>query len=96
MLYTISANRLTNGNVIYLKDDEPILWTEDIAESLVLSTKGDAETALVKSSQDHMSIGAYIISISEKDKSPSLYREILRTKGPSVRKDLGLQSKKIP
>ena len=94
MLYTISANRLKNGNVIYLKSKCPILWTEDVSESLILSTKEEAENALTKSLQDHNSIGAYIISMLEDEKTPSLYREVLRTKGPSVRKDLGLQSRK--
>jgi hypothetical protein len=93
----ISANRLTDGLVVYLTADGG--WSERIADAQIVDTEraGDAEAALATAADAadrQIVVEPYAIDIDERDgeRRPTKYREFIRAKGPTVRRDLGKQA----
>ena len=88
----VTANRLTDGAVVYLDDDNQ--WTHDIAAAAQFSGDG-AETALASAQARIGEIAdAYLIDVGE-DAAPTgraALRETIRKAGPTVRLDLGYQA----
>ncbi len=94
-LQVVTANRLDDGQaVFYSKDGQ---WASSIDEALVIGPEDNDEETLAKaSSEDNQLIvvGPYLIEVNgdEGVLVPVRYREMIRTKGPSVRPDLGYQA----
>ncbi|MDP2618719.1 MAG: DUF2849 domain-containing protein [Hyphomicrobiales bacterium] len=93
-LKVITANLLRGGNVVFLAADGR--WSPYIGAARVAETDAAAEEleALARASEEATEVvGSYLIEVErgEDGLRPVKYREWLRTKGPSVRPDLGYQ-----
>ena len=92
MPQVLTANRLSDGEVVYLTGDGA--WVGDIASAQILSTEPEGGAALAKGAQaerDLQVVHAYLFDISPALK-PVKMREIIRAAGPTVRPDLGKQA----
>lgn len=93
----ISANRLSDGIVVYLTSDHA--WSEWIYASEIARDVTAAEALLVRAQQavdDRKIVDPYLIDVAEIDGEvrPTKYRELIRATGPSVRLDLSKQKYK--
>ncbi len=89
----ITANRLGDGLVIFLTTTG---WSESIDAAEVSESKESTAALLARADADAgLVVGPYAIDV-ERQPDGSLkalkYREALRTRGPSVRTDLGYQA----
>lgn len=94
-LQVVTANRLGDGLVVFLTAESG--WSEDINQSRVADGKEAGDALLAEASApelDTVIVGPYLIEVEQQDGGlvPTKYREVLRTKGPSVRQDLGYQA----
>ena len=94
-LQVVTANRLDDGLVVFLTADGG--WSENIDQSRIADGKEAGDALLVEASVpelDTVIVGPYLIEVEQQDGGlvPTKYREVLRTKGPSVRQDLGYQA----
>ena len=92
MPQVLTANRLSDGEVVYLTADGA--WVGDIASAQILSTEPEGEAALAKgveAERDLQVVHAYLFDITPARK-PVKMREIIRAAGPTVRPDLGKQA----
>ncbi|OSQ44887.1 DUF2849 domain-containing protein [Thalassospira alkalitolerans] len=94
-LQVVTANRLDDGLVVFLTADGG--WSENIDQARVADGKEAGNALLAEASVPELDIiivGPYLIEVEQQDGGlvPTKYREILRTKGPSVRQDLGYQA----
>lgn len=94
-LQVVTANRLDDGLVVFLTSDGR--WSENINDARTAEGKEAAEALLAEASApelDVVIVGPYLIDVERQgaDLVPTKYREVLRTKGPSVREDLGYQA----
>ncbi|NIZ03368.1 DUF2849 domain-containing protein [Thalassospira lucentensis] len=94
-LQVATANRLDDGLVVFLTANGG--WSENINDSRVADGKEAAAVLLQEASApelDVVIVGPYLIDVEQQDGGlvPTKYREVLRTKGPSVRQDLGYQA----
>lgn len=91
MAYRIlTANRLTDGLVVYLG---PSGWTADFFSARRAEGEDDAEALLAdgrKAIARNEVADAYLIDID--DDRPVRRREQIRSRGPTVRPDLGRQA----
>jgi hypothetical protein len=90
----ISANRLSDGIVVYLAADNS--WSELISGSVIALDETAANTMLEtarQAVQDRVVVDPYLIDVAEVDGEvrPIKYREFIRATGPSVRPDLSKQ-----
>jgi len=81
----LTANRLTDGAVVYRKPDQS--WVRTIADAKILD--GDAESALADAQADVAAakvVGLDLIEIVQTDKGPQpvSLRERIRAFGPTV------------
>ena len=91
----LTANRLKDGLAVFLGDGNA--WTPWIDEATVARSKDDAvrlETKGNEQSKMNVVVGPYLIDVVEDGRKirAALIREHMRTLGPSVRPDLGLQA----
>ena len=91
----ISANRLDNGIVVYLTAYGD--WTERLAHAQVIDGKDQGEAALdvaFGAVEACIVVDPYLIDIDDSggERRPTLNRELIRAKGPTVRLDLGKQT----
>ena len=91
----ISANRLDNGTVVYLTAYGD--WTERLAQAQVTDGKDQGEAALdvaFGAVEACIVVDPYLIDIDNRggERRPTLNRELIRSKGPTVRLDLGKQA----
>ncbi|MBX2831607.1 MAG: DUF2849 domain-containing protein [Rhodospirillales bacterium] len=94
-LQVVTANRLDDGLVVFLTADGG--WSENINDARTADGKEAANALLAEASApelDVVIVGPYLIDVEQQDSGlvPTKYREVLRTKGPSVRADLGYQA----
>lgn len=94
-LQVVTANRLGDGLVVFLTAQGG--WSENINDARVADGEDAAEAMLAEASApelDVVIVGPYLIDVEQQDGGlvPTKYREVLRTKGPSVREDLGYQA----
>ena len=88
----ITANRLSDGAVVYLGDDDQ--WAAEVARAARFADE-DAEAALAAAQSRKTEIAdAYLITVSEDGAlaGRERLRETIRTAGPTVRVDLGYQA----
>ena len=92
-LYAVTANRLLDGEVVYLT---PALeWSPCLDECCVVADDGaNLLVAANRAVQDRLIVDPYLfeIEIGEGRISPLGQRERIRAAGPSVRPDLGRQT----
>lgn len=87
----VTANRLTDGVVVYLAGDGT--WTPWISDSHVVADE-DSAAHLLDSAQDSVTrnevVEPYLIDVIQEDGivTPVRYREVIRAKGPSVHPEL--------
>jgi sulfite reductase (NADPH) hemoprotein beta-component len=91
-LQVVTANRLGDGRVVYLANDD--LWVEEVGRARIAETE-DAGKALVavaeKAVADRTVVAPYLIDVTaEGDRvTPTRYRELLRALGPSSHPEFG-------
>lgn len=88
----ITANALSDGAVVYLGDDD--LWTPHQSHAARFDDD-DAESVLAAACTRVEEITeAYLVSVDRDGAiiGRETLRETIRTAGPTVRRDLGLQS----
>jgi sulfite reductase (NADPH) hemoprotein beta-component len=96
MSFAISANRLTDGAVIFLARDK---WAEGILEAEVFSDRASAEAALTQrglpAAAANLLVEPTIIDVRGAPGAieAAHIREAIRARGPSVRPDLGKQAR---
>ena len=91
----ISANRLSDGIVVYLAADNS--WSELISGSVIALDETAADALLQEAKQaeaNRVVVDPYLIDVAEVDGEvrPVKYREFIRATGPSVRPDLSKQN----
>ena len=85
-LQVVTANRLSDGRVVFLADG--YRWVEEIGLARVGETEEAAKALLAiaeKAAADRIVVAPYLIDISAEGEQimPTRYREILRALGPS-------------
>jgi len=93
----ITANRLVDGDVVYLSANNE--WSEWIDEAVVAQSDDDTAALMTVAEQaieDLKIVGPYEFDVecSGKEIKPISMREIIRAAGPSIRRDLGKQATK--
>jgi Protein of unknown function (DUF2849) len=94
-LQAITANRLVDGQVVYLREDDR--WSPRIQEAIVADTDELAKTLLElakRAVERRLIVDPYLFAVSVEDGRirPLGRREEIRAAGPSVRIDLGYQA----
>ena len=96
MPQVLTANRLTDGEVVYL--DAAGRWVEDLGEAQLLATPAEGEAALgkgIEAEHARKVVHAYLFDVAGQGHAlkPVKMREIIRAAGPTVRRDLGKQAR---
>ena len=91
----VTANRLTDGRVVYFDLDGG--WSEEAVSVAIARDKGEAAALLARAQADALAnrvVEPYLIDVEEDGGGlhPRRYRERLRAAGPSVRLDHGKQA----
>lgn len=93
----VTANRLLDGEVVYLTADNS--WTEAFGEAEIADGPEAAEALLARAVPDGFEkqvLEPYLFEAIEDEAvgfRPVSVREIIRAKGPTVRLDLGKQAR---
>lgn len=90
----ITANHLAGGDVVFLADNG---WTPNVDRAVVAEDKaalGALEARAAEAEAMNIVVGTYAVEVRREGSRvvPLHYREVMRTKGPTVRPDLGHQS----
>ena len=96
MPQVLTANRLHDGEVVYLAADG--VWVEDLDAAAILATKAEGEAALatgLHAEENQQIVHAYLFDVVDTAAPlrPVKKREIIRAAGPTVRTDLGKQAR---
>ena len=91
----ITANRLTDGVVVFQTIDEA--WSEDFNRAAVLADSPAMAEALARAKRDetnNLVVDAYAVPVEERNGhfAPKALREAIRAAGPTNRRDLGKQA----
>ena len=91
----ITANRLTDGVVVFRTGDEG--WSEDFNRAAVLPDPEATTNALKGAKQDEANsivVDPYAVAVEERNGhlAPKALREAIRAAGPTIRRDLGKQA----
>jgi sulfite reductase (NADPH) hemoprotein beta-component len=94
ILQVLTANRLRDGDVVYWRAGA---WVEAFAEAEIFPDKPQADAALARAGEDVAArrvVNPYLFPVRVEDGRPRAVeeREIVRSEGPSVRRDLGKQA----
>jgi hypothetical protein len=94
-LQAITANRLVDGQVVYLREDDR--WSPRIQEAIVADSDELAKTLIElakRAVERRRVVDPYLFAVSVEDGRvrPLGRREEIRAAGPSVRTDLGYQA----
>lgn len=95
MAQVLTANRLNDGEVVYLARDGA--WVERIELAQIMTSKAEGEASLTVGTQaesDLKIVHAYLfdVLINGANVKPVKMREVIRAAGPTVRRDLGKQA----
>jgi hypothetical protein len=85
----ITANRLTDGVVVFQTIDEA--WSEDFNRAAVLA---EALARARRDETNNLVVDAYAVPVEERNGhfAPKALREAIRAAGPTNRRDLGKQA----
>jgi Protein of unknown function (DUF2849) len=91
---SLTANRLRDGEVVYWRGGA---WIEDFTQADMFADKPSADAALAAAQafvKDRVVVNPYLFAVRSEDGRPRAVetREIVRSEGPSVRRDLGKQA----
>ena len=93
-LQVLTANRLRDGDVVYWQNGE---WADHFADADVFKDKRSADVALAAAQafvKARVVVNPYLFAV--RDDAGRIRaveeREIIRSEGPSVRRDLGKQA----
>lgn len=95
MLQVVTANRLVDGDVVYLTEDGH--WSEWLRDGCLADNK-QAAAALLETAEKAVAaqivVEPYAIDVIAEDETvrASRYREQIRASGPTIRTDLGKQA----
>jgi hypothetical protein len=94
MPQVLTANRLSDGEVVYLAADGS--WVDRITGAQIYTSPAEGEAALligVEAERTQRVVHAYLFDVTPADTTkPVKMREIIRAAGPTVRRDLGKQA----
>jgi hypothetical protein len=90
-LQIVTANRLTDGRVVYLAEGER--WVEALRGSHIAHSEDEAKTLLTigeDAAKQRQVVAPYLIDVVVEDGRvwPVRYREVLRAVGPSTHPEL--------
>jgi hypothetical protein len=93
-LQVLTANRLRDGDVVYWREGA---WVEAFAQAQIFDAKTDADAALLRAGVDvkaRLVVNPYLFPVRVEGARVRAVeeREIVRSEGPSVRRDLGKQA----
>jgi hypothetical protein len=91
----LTANRLRDGEVVYWRDSA---WGEHFTEAQIFVDKPSADVALAAAQafvKDRIVVNPYLFAVRDDNGRIRAVeeREIIRSEGPSVRRDLGKQAR---
>ncbi len=94
-LQILTANRLREGDVVYLTADDG--WSTRFADAMTLADDDAADQLLKQAERDvaaRLIVAPYLMKVAEDAGrlTPLSQREAIRARGPSVRPDLGKQA----
>jgi hypothetical protein len=94
VLQVLTANRLRDGEVVYWLDGG---WIGNFAAAEVFADKPEADAALARAGEDvtaRIVVNPYLFPVRFENEILRAVeeREIVRSEGPSVRRDLGKQA----
>jgi hypothetical protein len=89
-----TANHLIGGNVVFLAESG---WTPNVDRALVAedaATLTTLEQRAAEAETRNIVVGPYAVEVRREGSRvvPLHYREVMRTRGPTVRPDLGHQA----
>ncbi len=93
----MTANRLLDGEVVYLCDDGT--WSEDHNRARVVAEPGEVtevQTIAQQAQQAQTVVGAYLARVGRADDGTLTLlsmKETIRATGPTTRRDLGKQAR---
>ncbi len=95
MPQVLTANRLSDGEVVYLASDGA--WVERLQAARMFTSQADGQAGLdvgVASERELKIVHAYLFDVTASGASikPLKMREVIRAAGPTVRRDLGKQA----
>ena len=95
MAQVLTANRLDDGEVVYLAADGA--WVLSLSAAKILATAADGAADLKigeQAEREQLIVHAYLfdVTISDGQVKPVKMREVIRAAGPTVRRDLGKQA----
>ena len=95
MSHVISANRLIDGLLVFMSKDGS--WVEPFQAAAVYEDKAGLELALAKAQQDVatnrvVEVTPFEVTLKSGILSAVTLRDVIRTRGPSVRPDHGKQA----
>jgi sulfite reductase (NADPH) hemoprotein beta-component len=97
-LESLTANRLSDGAVVWLSDAGN--WSESVATAAIYGAEdlasALAQAAEAEARQEIVAPYAIEMRIVDGKPVPASYRELIRALGPSVRTDLGKQAEQGP
>jgi hypothetical protein len=90
----ITANHLIGGDVVFLAENG---WSPNVDRALVAddeTTLATLEKRAADAEAMNIVVGAYTVEVRREGSRivPLHYREVMRTRGPTVRPDLGHQA----
>ena len=93
-LQVLTASRLRDGDVVYWRGGA---WADHFVEAEIFRDKATADAALAAAQtfvKDRVVVNPYLFAVREQDGRIRAVeeREIVRSEGPSVRRDLGKQA----
>ena len=96
MPQVLTANRLIDGEVVYL--DAAERWAERLDDAQLLTSPAEGEAALtkgLKAEEDLKVVHAYLFDVTRQGSAlkPVKMREMIRAAGPTIRVDLGKQAR---
>ncbi len=94
-LKILTANRLREGDVVYLTADDG--WSTRFADAMPLADEAAAAQLLEQAERDvaaRLIVAPYLMKVADDAGrlTPLSQREAIRARGPSVRPDLGKQA----
>ncbi len=86
----LTANHLLSGEVVFWTGDG---WSPDYRDAEVFPEAAEQQAALkMAEAASDVVVGAYLAAVAADDPTPTHFREAIRTRGPTVRTDLGKQA----
>lgn len=95
MIKVVTANRLVDGDVVYLTEEGH--WSERLGDACLADDKARSDALMAtaeRAAAAHIVVAPYAIDVVVEEGAvrASRYRERIRASGPTIRTDLGKQA----